>query len=207
ARAGLDSMEDDGFFRRDAEHAKTAIEFGHDASVDRPPAMGPASAGPAGTAKNSAPVPAGAGSSEASKEVELLQDRPGKQKAADAPAPARGPANLVFAIDVSQSMAGPNRLPLVQEGVRRLADRLRPDDLVSVITYAAKATAVLSALPAARSGELRKCLAGLEAAGLTNGWAGLELAYTTARSHWIEGGLNVVVLCTDGNFNLGITEE
>lgn len=128
-------------------------------------------------------------------------------RAKDAPAPARGLANLVFAIDISTSMAGPNRLPLVQEGVRRLVDRLRPDDIISVVTYAGKANLALSALPAARSGELRRCLAGLEATGLTNGSAGLKLAYETARSHWIEGGLNVVVLCTDGNFNLGTTDE
>ncbi len=128
-------------------------------------------------------------------------------RAKDSPAPARGPANLVFAIDVSQSMAGPNRLPLVQEGVRRLVDRLRPDDLISVVTYAAKANLALSAQPAERSGELRHCLAGLEAVGLTNGSAGLTLAYETVRNHWIEGGINVVVLCTDGNFNLGTTDE
>ena len=128
-------------------------------------------------------------------------------RAKDSPAPARGPANLVFAIDVSKSMAGPNRLPLVQEGVRRLVDRLRPDDIISVVTYAAKADLVLAALPADRSGELRHCLGGLEAVGLTNGSAGLRLAYATARQHWIEGGLNVVVLCTDGNFNLGTTDE
>ena len=128
-------------------------------------------------------------------------------RAKDSPAPARGAANLVFAIDVSKSMTGPNRLPLVQEGVRRLVDRLRPDDLISVVTYAAKADVALAARPAAQAGELRQCLAGLEAAGLTNGSAGLRLAYATARRHWIEGGLNVVVLCTDGNFNLGTTDE
>jgi len=127
--------------------------------------------------------------------------------AKDAPIPARGPANLVFAIDVSTSMAGPNRLPLVQEGVRRLVDRLRPDDIISVVSYAGKADLVLSAQPAAWSGEVRRCLAGLEATGLTNGSAGLKLAYETAHDHWIEGGINVVVLCTDGNFNLGTTDE
>jgi len=127
--------------------------------------------------------------------------------AKDAPIPARGPANLVFAIDVSTSMAGPNRLPLVQEGVRRLVDRLRPDDIISVVTYAGKADLALSAQPAAWSGEVRRCLAGLEATGLTNGSAGLKLAYETAHDNWIEAGINVVVLCTDGNFNLGTTDE
>ncbi|HWA25897.1 MAG TPA: YfbK domain-containing protein [Lacunisphaera sp.] len=128
-------------------------------------------------------------------------------RAKDAPAPARGAANIVFAIDVSQSMVGPNRLPLVQEGVRRLVDRLRPDDRISVVTYAEKSELALEAAPAAQAAELRECLGGLEAAGRTNGSEGLRLAYATVHRHWIEGGMNVVVLCTDGNFNLGTTDE
>ena len=128
-------------------------------------------------------------------------------RAKDAPAPMRPAANLVFAIDVSQSMTGPNRLPLVQEGIRRLVDRLRPGDQVSVVTYADKAAVALPATPVGEAGELRSCLAGLEAAGRTNGSEGLLLAYETVRNHWIAGGLNELVLCTDGNFNLGTTDE
>lgn len=128
-------------------------------------------------------------------------------RAKAAPVPARLSANLVFAIDVSQSMAGPNRLPLVQEGIRRLVDRLGPGDQVSVVTYADKAAVALAAIPVGQAGELRSCLAGLEAAGRTNGSEGLLLAYETVRNHWIAGGLNELVLCTDGNFNLGTTDE
>ncbi|HEX2861724.1 MAG TPA: YfbK domain-containing protein [Lacunisphaera sp.] len=128
-------------------------------------------------------------------------------QARESPLPARGPANLVFAVDVSKSMAGPNRLPLVQEGVRRLVDRLRPDDSIAVVTYAAKADLALGPTPAQHSGLVRRCLAGLEAAGLTNGSEGLRLAYATARANWKQDGMNVVVLCTDGNFNLGTTDD
>ena len=140
--------------------------------------------------------------------------RPDKQivrvtlKARAAKPPVRPRANLVFAIDVSRSMAGANRLPLVQEGIRLLAERLRPEDRVSVVTYAAKAVEALPANPLGEKGlELRNCLTGLEAAGLTNGYAGLQLAYATARKSRVEAGLNVVVLCTDGNFNLGETDD
>jgi Ca-activated chloride channel family protein len=122
--------------------------------------------------------------------------------------PSRPRANLVFAIDVSQSMAGPNRLPLAQEGIRLLADRLKPEDRVAVVTYAAKAVEALPGGPLGEKGlELRNCLTGLEAAGRTNGYEGLRLAYAAARKGRVETGLNVVVLCTDGNFNLGETDD
>ncbi len=130
-----------------------------------------------------------------------VKARPGR-------APSRPAANLVFAIDVSGSMAGPNRLPLVEEGVRLLADRLRPEDRVAVVTYAAQAKALLPGNPLGdKALELRNCLAGLEASGKTNGYEGLQLAYDTARKNLAGTGLNVVILCTDGNFNLGETDE
>ena len=129
-------------------------------------------------------------------------------KAKAARPPSRPRANLVFAIDVSRSMAGTNRLPLVQEGIRLLADRLRPEDRVAVVTYATKAVEALPANPLGEKGlELRNCLSGLEAAGLTNGYEGLQLAYAAARKSRVETGLNAVILCTDGNFNLGETDD
>jgi Mg-chelatase subunit ChlD len=129
-------------------------------------------------------------------------------RARPARAPVRPPVNLVFAIDVSGSMAGPNRLPLVQEGIRSLAERLRPEDRVAVVTYAAQAREILPGNPIGEKGlELRNCLTGLEAAGQTNGYEGLQLAYDVARKNRVAPGLNVVVLCTDGNFNLGETNE
>ncbi|AOS44811.1 von Willebrand factor type A domain protein [Lacunisphaera limnophila] len=122
--------------------------------------------------------------------------------------PARTPVNLVLAIDVSESMRGPNRLPLLQEGMRLLAERLRPDDRVAVVTYAGQAIEVLPSQPlGAQARELRGSLNGLTAAGRTNGYAGLELAYDVARRAQAVGGKSVVLLCTDGNFNLGETDE
>ncbi len=129
-------------------------------------------------------------------------------RARPARSPVRAPGNLVFAIDVSGSMAGPNRLPLVREGIRLLAERLRPEDRVAVVTYAAQAKELLPGNPLGEKAlELRNCLAGLEASGKTNGYEGLQRAYDVARRNRSAAGLNVVVLCTDGNFNLGETDD
>lgn len=171
----------------------------------------------AGEMLKDAPPPAAAPSQAEKVEAQLEQARspldPAKRivrvslRAKDAPIPVRPAVNLVFAIDVSKSMAGANRLPLVQEGIRRLVDRLRPEDRVSVVTYADEAKVALPATAMTQAGALRSCLAGLESAGLTNGSEGLRLAYEVVQQGWIEGGLNELVLCTDGNFNLGETGE
>lgn len=139
---------------------------------------------------------------------------PGRQvvrvmvQAKPAPPPVRPPANIVLAIDVSDSMNTPNRLPLVQAGLRLLAERLRPDDRVAVVTYAAEAREVRASEPVGAGGrDLRDTLAGLSAQGRTNGYDGLTLAYDVARRARASTGLNAVILCTDGNFNLGETDE
>jgi Ca-activated chloride channel homolog len=128
-------------------------------------------------------------------------------RAKDVPFPARPVANVVFAVDISQSMTANARLDLVREGIRRLMERLRPEDQVAIVTYSDRADVALPTTSAARSGVVRSCLVGLVSAGRTNGSEGLMLAYQVVRSGWIEGGLNEVVLCTDGNFNLGTTDE
>lgn|GEM_PF-1534984 len=128
-------------------------------------------------------------------------------RAKDVPFPARPVANVVFAVDISQSMTANARLDLVREGIRRLMERLRPEDQVAIVTYSDRADVALPTTSAARSGVVRSCLAGLVSAGRTNGSEGLMLAYQVVRSGWIEGGLNEVVLCTDGNFNMGTTDE
>ncbi len=139
---------------------------------------------------------------------------PGRQvvrvvvQARPAPPPVRPPANLVLAIDVSDSMNAPNRLPLVQAGLQRLAERLRPDDRVAVVTYAAEARQVRGSEPIGDEGRgLRDALAGLSAQGRTNGYEGLTQAYDVARQARTDKGLNAVILCTDGNFNLGETDN
>lgn len=119
----------------------------------------------------------------------------------------RGQANLVLLVDVSASMEAPNRLPLVQDAARRLLAGLRAEDRVAVVTYAGEASIVLPATPVARASEIVAALGALRAAGQTNGGAGLRQAYETARAGFVAGGVNRVVLCTDGEFNLGVTSE
>lgn len=119
----------------------------------------------------------------------------------------RAQANLVLLVDVSASMEAPNRLPLVQDAARRLLAGLRPEDRVAVVTYAGEASIVLPATPVARASEIVAALGALRAAGQTNGGAGLRRAYETARAGFVAGGVNRVVLCTDGEFNMGVTSE
>ena len=112
-------------------------------------------------------------------------------------------ANLVLLIDVSESMKQANKLPLVKESMRLLVEALRPDDRVAIVAYAKTSGLVLPSTPVARSREILAALEGLEAGGSTNGGLGLHLAYDTARAHFIPGGNNRVILCTDGDFNGG----
>ncbi|HVV86878.1 MAG TPA: von Willebrand factor type A domain-containing protein [Kofleriaceae bacterium] len=123
---------------------------------------------------------------------------------ADADVPAR---NLVFLLDVSGSMSDANKLPLLRQAMNLLVDQLRPQDRVSIVVYAG---AEGLALPTTGGGDketIRAALAGLEAGGSTNGGAGIELAYKLAQASFIRGGINRVVLCTDGDFNVGVTSE
>lgn len=117
----------------------------------------------------------------------------------------RPPCNLVFLIDTSGSMDAPNKLPLVQEGMQLLLSKLDRNDRVAIVTYAGSAGLVLDATPGDESAKIRRALTELAAGGSTNGGAGITLAYQTARDHFIAGGANRVILCTDGDFNVGTT--
>ncbi len=128
-------------------------------------------------------------------------------KGRDAPATARGAANLVLLIDVSGSMDAPNKLPLVKEAVRRLLGHLRPDDRIGIVTYAEEPRLALLPTPASQTRDILRALEPLEAKGGTNGGAGLEFAYDLARAHFSEGGPNGIILCSDGDFNVGATRE
>ncbi|HEY4299852.1 MAG TPA: von Willebrand factor type A domain-containing protein [Candidatus Didemnitutus sp.] len=128
-------------------------------------------------------------------------------KARDLPPPVRPSANVVLLIDTSGSMAAPNRLPLVKEAARLLLGRLRPDDRVGIVTYAGESRLSLPPTPVAESRKIRTVLDRLEAGGMTNGGAGLELAYELAAAHVVKDGPNFVILCTDGDFNVGPTSE
>ena len=120
---------------------------------------------------------------------------------------ARPTANLVFLVDVSGSMAAPAKLPLVQESLRLLVGRLRADDRVAIVTYATQATLALPATPVARGAEILAAVDGLTARGSTNGAMGLQLAYDVAKANVVAGGVNRVLLCTDGDFNVGVTQR
>jgi Ca-activated chloride channel family protein len=123
-------------------------------------------------------------------------------------APAAIPgANLVFLIDVSGSMEPENKLPLLRRSLELLVERLRPSDRVAMVVYAGKSGLVLPSTPGSERGAILAALRRLEAGGSTNGGEGIELAYREARSGFINGGVNRVILATDGDFNVGITNE
>ncbi|HEX2853918.1 MAG TPA: von Willebrand factor type A domain-containing protein [Opitutaceae bacterium] len=119
----------------------------------------------------------------------------------------RPAANLVFLLDVSGSMNEPNRLPLVKEAMRLLVGKLRTDDRVAIVVYAAASGLALPSTPVSASGEILAALDELEAGGSTNGSRGIQLAYDIAKANFVAGGLNRVILCTDGDFNVGMTSE
>jgi Ca-activated chloride channel family protein len=113
------------------------------------------------------------------------------------------PANLVFLIDTSGSMQDPNKLPLLKRGFRLLVEQLRPQDSVAIVTYAGSAGLVLAPTMGSNRSEIMAALDRLEAGGSTNGGAGIELAYRVAKQARREGGINRVLLATDGDFNVG----
>ncbi|MBN8458098.1 MAG: VWA domain-containing protein [Verrucomicrobia bacterium] len=119
---------------------------------------------------------------------------------------ARPPANLVFLVDVSGSMEAENKLPLVRKGLLMLAETLRPQDRISMVTYAGESGLVLPSTSGDRKFAIRRAIGRLSAGGSTNGGEGIELAYRIAGDNFIRGGVNRVILATDGDFNVGVTD-
>ncbi len=113
--------------------------------------------------------------------------------------------NLVFLVDTSGSMAPENRLPLVRQSLELLVRGLRPDDQVSIVTYAGDSRVVLPPTPGGQKDAIAHALHGLTSGGGTNGAGGITKAYELARTSFIGGGTNRVILCTDGDFNVGVT--
>ena len=120
---------------------------------------------------------------------------------------ARPAANLVFLLDVSGSMNESNKLPLVKESLRLLVGKLRPDDRVGIVIYAGETGLALPSTPVARSAEILAALDELRPGGATNGAMGIQLAYDIAKANFVPGGVNRVILCTDGDFNVGVTSQ
>ncbi|MFA6961088.1 MAG: von Willebrand factor type A domain-containing protein [Opitutaceae bacterium] len=119
----------------------------------------------------------------------------------------RPAANLVFLLDVSGSMNSANKLPLVKESLRLLVERLRPDDHVAIVTYAGSSGLALPPTLASSKSEILAALDNLNASGSTNGAMGIRLAYDIAKAGFVTGGINRVILCTDGDFNVGVTNR
>ncbi len=119
----------------------------------------------------------------------------------------RPDANLVFLIDVSGSMQSPDKLPLLKHGLSLLSEQLTERDRVSIVVYAGASGMVLPATAGSEQHRIREALARLEAGGSTNGAAGIQLAYAAAQSQFKKGGINRVILATDGDFNVGVTNR
>lgn len=116
-------------------------------------------------------------------------------------------SNLVFLIDVSGSMSSENKLPLVKASLKLLADQLRPEDKVSIVTYAGSAGLALPATSGEDRDKIKLAIDRLESGGSTAGGAGIQLAYKVAREQFKEKGNNRVILCTDGDFNVGQSSD
>jgi Ca-activated chloride channel homolog len=117
------------------------------------------------------------------------------------------PANLVFLVDVSGSMQGPGRLPLVKQSLALLVNELREEDRVAIVVYAGAAGLALPSTPGSDKQRILAALDGLEAGGSTAGGAGIRLAYDVVRRNFVRGGNNRVILCTDGDFNVGASSD
>jgi Ca-activated chloride channel homolog len=118
--------------------------------------------------------------------------------------PAR---NLVFLLDVSGSMAEPNKLPLLRQSLKELVDTMKDRDRVAIVVYAGASGLVLPPTSVAERTKILDALDRLEAGGSTNGGEGIELAYRVARKSFDPKGINRVILATDGDFNVGITNQ
>ena len=116
-------------------------------------------------------------------------------------------SNLVFLIDTSGSMMDEDKLPLVKTALRKLVPQMRASDRVSIVAYAGSAGLVLPPTPGDRHGEILAALDRLEAGGSTNGGDGIQLAYRVAREAYRQGGVNRVLLLTDGDFNVGVVDR
>ncbi|MFT7465570.1 MAG: Ca-activated chloride channel family protein [Pseudohongiellaceae bacterium] len=117
------------------------------------------------------------------------------------------PSNLVLLVDVSGSMSSADKLPLLKRALRLLVDELNEDDRIALVAYAGAAGLVLPSTPCHRKTTILDAIERLSAGGSTAGGAGLQLAYDQVREHFIEGGINRVLMATDGDFNVGPSSD
>ncbi len=114
-------------------------------------------------------------------------------------------SNLVLLLDTSGSMEDDNKLPLLKESLKIMVERLRPQDRVSIVAYAGSTGLVLDSTPGSKKGAIMAAFERLRAGGSTAGGAGIMMAYDVAKRNFIAGGNNRVILCTDGDFNVGVS--
>ncbi|GAT62431.1 vWA domain-containing protein [Paludibacter jiangxiensis] len=126
-------------------------------------------------------------------------------KAKEIPSDNLPASNFVFLIDVSGSMGSANRLPLVIASMKLLVNNLRDKDRVAIVTYAGAAGEALPSTPGSDKQKITEALNNLQAGGSTAGGAGIQLAYKIAEKNFIKGGNNRIILCTDGDFNVGVS--
>lgn len=117
------------------------------------------------------------------------------------------PSHFVFLVDVSGSMMPANRLPLVREGLLMLVEQLREQDRISIVVYASGTGVVLPPTSGYQKEVIRKAINSLQAGGQTAGASGIQLAYKLAQENYVENGNNRVILCTDGDFNVGVSSD
>ena len=125
-------------------------------------------------------------------------------------APPQGdkkPTNLTFLIDVSGSMSSAAKLPLVQAVLLETLEILAPTDTVAIVTYASGVAVRLEPTPISDKETIQEAINSLKAGGSTNGAGGIQLAYEQAEAAFLEGGINHVLLCSDGDFNVGVSSN
>ncbi len=128
-------------------------------------------------------------------------------KGCEIPPEKRPKLNLVFLLDVSGSMAAWNRLPLVKDGMLKLLDGLNGEDRVSIVTYASGTKICLEPTSGAEKEKIEKTILALEASGATAGGEGIQQAYALARKNFDAEAVNRIILCSDGDFNVGTTDN
>jgi Ca-activated chloride channel family protein len=119
----------------------------------------------------------------------------------------RPATNLVFLIDVSGSMAAENKLPLVKQALNVLVSKMGEDDQIAIVTYAGEAGLKLNSTSGSQRAVIQQAIDSLQSGGSTNGAAGINIAYDTAIQSFIKGGANRVIICTDGDFNVGVSDD
>ncbi|TXD40070.1 VWA domain-containing protein [Xanthomonas campestris] len=124
----------------------------------------------------------------------------------DVPTAALPAANLVFLVDVSGSMDAPDKLPLLQSSLKLLVRQLRKQDRITLVTYAGSTAVVLPPTSGDQQTRIVEAIDSLQSGGGTAGASGIELAYKAAQDAYLRGGINRILLATDGDFNVGVTD-